>query len=186
MALSTFRANTFRAQTFTTVFGSQPAAVTPPVVVEQQGAGRVLPFRRIANTPEVSGVAAFHWDVSWPTVVVPPALFRKSALFKVDVDISPVVYPDPLPERVKRRKTAVALPQFEVKPVGGVTTPVTGVELVSLSCECGTTSTDCTVTAGATTTVNTSVNYAMRIVLPPTTVRNPTDEELVVITLGML
>jgi hypothetical protein len=182
MALSTFRANTFRADTFISVIGPSEIVVVAP---KSKAGGHVLPFRRYADTPEVSAEIRALWALNYPTVIVPSALYRE-ALQRQEVELPERVeisYPDRLPDR---KRVSVALPQYEVvaKHVLADIEAATllNSEAYTISPFVGTIAPNAA--CGTPELCNTGVG--MRTVIPPTTVMNPTDEELVLLALRVI
>lgn len=143
-------------------------------------------IRRYADTHLVSAELEAHWSIELPEVRSAPAL-----TYEATADLIPkstkskirIKYPEPLPEvtRVRLATTGVT-----VTTKNEVFLPTTG-------CESNTGS--CNVTISYKLESPESASYTnnrigsgvfLRTVLLPTTVRNPTEEELVVMALNVI
>lgn len=184
MPLSTFAARTFRADSYIAPLSQQRPEVVQPV--EQKPAGGViLPFKRRAETPEILIEINGLWTVEQPQVVVPPVLYRAPVYTGVDVEIAPVVYPKPLPE-IQRNSASVATPQFLSYAEYNVGDVTSGVTLPTQATSALAKPNAGVAMSGASVTSSIDTASGMHKVLPPVTVRNPTDEELVLIALDVL
>ena len=181
MPLSTFAARTFRADTFVAPLGQQPEVAQPP---KKNTGGTVLPFRRRVETPQVSTEVQTSWQLEQPIAVVPPAIFRPP-LPEPAVKIYPVVYPDPLPE-IQRTGVSVSTPQFLMYAQPELAEASTSSNIVGDS---GTLLSNYGVAVpGGSAVADNRLGAGLTFhnVLPPSTVRNLTDEELVAVALGMI
>jgi len=184
MPLSTFAARTFRADSYIAPLSQQRPEVVQPVEQKPAG-GIILPFKRRAETPEILIEIKGLWAVEQPQVVVPPVLYRAPVYTSVDVEIAPVVYPKPLPE-IQRSSASVATPQFLSYAEYNVGNVTSGATLPTLTANALVESSVNLAMSGATVTPSIDMASGMHKVLPPVTVRNPTDEELVLIALDVL
>lgn len=182
MPLSTFAARTFRADTFTAPLGQQrPEVVQPPA---KNTGGTVLPFRRRVETPEVAAQVQVLWEVAPPIAVVPPALFRPTPA-PLPEKAPAIVYPAPLPE-VERKGVTTTIPQFRIYAQLETATASTASLIVGVE-SAGMANYGVAVPAGSATAKNSlGAGITLHTILPPTTIRNLTDEELVAVALGMI
>lgn len=142
--------------------------------------------RRYADTHTVSAEIEAHWAIQLPEVRSAPALTYENTVNLVSKPLKTKVkvkYPDPLPD-VKRAKVATTGVTISVK--NEMLLPTTGCES-STGCYNVTISYKLESPESASHTNNRiGSGVFLRTVLLPTTVRNPTDEELVVMALNVI
>lgn len=142
--------------------------------------------RRYADTHTVSAEIEAHWTIQLPEVRSAPALTYENTVNLVSKPLKTKVkvkYPDPLPD-VERAKVATTGVTISVK--NEMLLPTTG-------CESNTGSCNVTISyklespeSASHTNNRIGSGVFLRTVLLPTTVRNPTDEELVVMALNVI
>lgn len=142
--------------------------------------------RRYADTHPVSAEIESRWTIQLPEVRSAPALTYENTVNLVPKPLKTKVkikYPDPLPD-VKRAKVATTGVTISVK--NEMLLPTTG-------CESNTGSCNVTISyklespeSASHTNSRIGSGVFLRTVLLPTTVRNPTDEELVVMALNVI
>lgn len=170
-------------------FGMGFSGAAAPVVVERTGGSVAKPFRRAAVTPLVHASVAATGASKYPAVVVP----ADPALKPAPRDVTPApadrfaghyVRADNVIELV--RPVTLALPQFELAAVHALAAPEVGAELMSSPAAVASVGEVAPPAAASAVRLQHAASVAFRTVLPPVTVRNPTDEELVAIALKLI
>ena len=165
-------------------FQSNHHGRTASIFVAAGEGGTVRPFKRVAVTPEVLAEIYAKWDIIPPAIVIPS-----------DPALRPI-YPEPIvvqPDRFAgtnitevNRKVVLALPQFNMETSGEVFDPTTGVSLETVGGHIKLVGSAVDPEAAAAPVPVAAQTMAYRTILLPTTIQNPTDEELVAIALQLL
>ena len=165
-------------------FQSNHHGRTASIFVAAGEGGTVRPFKRVAVTPEVLAEIYAKWDIIPPAIVIPS-----------DPALRPI-YPEPIvvqPDRFAgtnvtelTKGVVLALPQFSLLTSSETLPPLTGATVDEVSAHINASSSLVDPMAGSETAPVNAASMAFRTGMIPTTIRNPTDEELVAIVLGLI
>lgn len=173
------------------VGGETKLPVDPPEVVPRTPAGVAHPFKRMVTTPQVTAEMQAHWYTELPIIIITPA--------GVGLRTQPSPALRPAPQRLftgyevtetgiaeLTSKVVITLPQFNLRVSGETEAPIAGAVLSTTSLQLNTQEQVEAPYAGAAPAEVTSQVFVFRNMIVPSTVKNLTDEQLVVVALDLV